>query len=159
MSLSQDNPCNVPLTVIPGTGYNNVAVPLQNGAEYKSITEQLLYEVWQSNLAILAALNPAGMITPITFTIGDGQAGTPANGTTSLHAVSIQGQNIVDKALLVIRNGIALNYKTPVNDNQIIRFNDHTNGGFDFTGSSGLSFQTGEVYLIMVIGTDTTVSP
>jgi hypothetical protein len=151
-------PCPIPLGTIIGTGYNIVNVPNLPGANYKSTTEQLLYEIWQTLLLILAGQNPPGMVVPIMFTIGDGQAGTPANGTTQLIAPTIQGQNILNKSLLVIRNGIALNYSTPETAAQIERYNDGvTNGGFIFDPASGLSFQTGETYQIFVIGINTQI--
>lgn len=152
-------PCKPTLEMIDGTGFNRVAVPGQEGAEYTAITNQLLYEIWQSNLLILAALNPPGMTTPIAFTIGDGLAGTPLDGTTSLHSPIIQGQSIVNKTLLVLRNGIQLQYSNGTTPLQIIRFNDGTDGGFDFDPASGLTFATGESYQIFVIGSNTTIAP
>lgn len=152
-------PCKPTLVMIDGTGFNRVAVPGQEGAEYTAITNQLLYEIWQSNLLILAALNPPGMVTPIIFTIGDGQAGTPLNGTTSLHESIIQGQSIVNKTLLVLREGIQLQYSSTTTPLQIIRFNDGVDGGFDFDPASGLTFVTGESYNIFVIGINTTIEP
>lgn len=152
-------PCKPTLEMIDGTGFNRVAVPGQEGAEYTAITNQLLYEIWQTNLQILAATNPPGMVTPIAFTIGDGQAGTPANLSTTLHTPILQGQSIVNKTLLVLRNGIQLQYSNGVTALQIIRFNDGTDGGFDFDPASGLFFSTGESYQIFVIGTNTTIEP
>lgn len=147
-------PCKPPLQQIAGTGFNTVAVPGQAGAEYSSITNQLLYEIWQSNLLILAALNPPGIVAPLIFTIGDGKAGTPANGATALHLPTL-----VNKELLVLRNGIQLQYFDGVTHLQIIRFNDGVNGGFDFDVTSGLFFATGDSYQIFPIGANTTIAP
>jgi hypothetical protein len=156
MPFPQAGPCNVPLDTIIGTGFNTVAVPDEPGAQYKSVTEQLLYEIWQGILLLLAATNPPGMVVPITFTIGDGQAGTPANGTTALSAPAIQGQSIVNKTLLVVREGIVLMYSDATTARQIIRINTvGGDGGFSFDPASGLTFQTGESYEILTIGTNT----
>ena len=149
--------CSNSLIVIPGTGYNTVDVPGPNSRGYGNNTDKLLYEIWQTLLLILAGQTPPGMVIPIVFTIGDGLSGTPANGTTSLHAPALQGQNLANKTLLVIRNGILLNYSNGTDTNEIARFNDGTDGGFDFTVASGLSFQTGEKYNIFVIGENTTI--
>lgn len=154
MAQGQSGPCRVPLQSVSGTGFNNVMVPGSQGAEYTAITNQLLYEIWQSNLLILAALNPPGMVVPIIFTVGDGQIGTPAVGATSLHLPTL-----VDKELLVLRNGIQLQYSDGITPLQIIRFNNSPNGGFDFDPASGLSFQAGESYQIFPIGLNTTIAP
>lgn len=163
MSFVQSGPCNVPLTQIDGTGNNSVAVPAVSGSQYKAITEQLLYEIWQTLLLILAAQNPPGMTPIIKFTIGDGQAGTPADGTTSLHIGVIQGVNLVNKAFLVLREGIGLKYTTAVTHNNIIRFNDGAAlAGFDFDPADPggqLHFSNGEEYMIVVTGLDTTIAP
>lgn len=160
MSYVQAGPCNVPLTQQDGTGFNTVAVPGTQGAQYKSITEQLLYEIWQTLLLLLAGATPPGMSPLIRFTIGDGQAGTPVAGTTSLHVGVLQGVNMVNRSFLVIREGIALRFSTGVTANDIIRFNNGaTLGGFDFDPASGLSFVNGEEYQIAVYGQDTTISP
>ncbi len=147
-------PCKPPLTAIAGTGLNIVQVPSVPGSGYTSITNELLYEIWQTNLLIIAALNPPGVVTLIDFTIGDGKAGTPANGTTSFHVAAL-----ADKTFLVLRNGIALGFYDGVTHLQIIRFNDHVNGGFDFDPASGLTFATGEWYQIYPIGINTTIAP
>lgn len=92
----------------------------------------------------------------VDFTIGDGQAGTPANGTTTFHVATFAGQNLVNKRLLVLREGIALNYNTPVaNNGEIARFNNGALGGFDWQG--GGFFATGERYQIYIIGIDNTI--
>lgn len=156
MPFPQAGPCNVPLDTIIGTGFNTVNVPDQPGAQYKSTTEQLLYEIWQGILQLLAATNPPGMVTPITFTIGDAQPGTPANGATALSTPALQGQSLVNKTLLVIREGIVLMYSDADDARQIVRINTAGgDGGFSFDPASGLSFQTGESYQILTIGTNT----
>lgn len=154
-------PCNVPLSIVNGTGENSVAVPIDSGAQYKSITEQLLYEIWQTDLLILAGLGGLPVTKIISFTIGDGQVGTPANGTTVLNVNAIQGQSITDKDLLVIRNGIALKYTTPVTHNDIIRLNTTgVSGGFQFDAAgSALMFETGDAYDIYVTGINTSNAP
>lgn len=154
-------PCNVPLTVINGTGENSVAVPQDQGSQYKSITEQLLYEIWQTLLLLLAASGGLPVTKIVSFTIGDGQAGTPANGTTSLNVANLQGQSLTDKNLLVVRNGIALKYTTPVSHEDIIRLNTTTvSGGFEFDAAgSALDFETDDVYDIYVVGINTSNAP
>lgn len=147
-------PCKPPLTQIAGTGFNNVAVPGQTGAGYNSITEQLLYEIWQGILLLIAGQNPPGIVAPLIFTVGDGKPNTPANGSTSLHLPTL-----VNKELLVLRNGIQLQYSDGVTALQIIRFNDGTDGGFDFDPASGLTFQNGESYQIFPIGANPTIAP
>ena len=162
MPFSNPGPCNVTLTLINGTGFNTVEVPANAGAQYKAITEQLLYEIWQTLLLLLAGQNPPGMTPIIKFTIGDGQAGTPANGTTSLHAAVLQGVNISNRAILILREGIGLKYTTAATNNDIIRFNDGTDGGFDFDPArpgGQLHFATGEEYMLVITGQDTSIAP
>lgn len=149
-------PCKPPLTSIPGTGFNIVDVPGVQGASYPNVTDQLLYEIWQTLLLILAA-NPPAVSIPIIFTIGDGQAGTPIAGTNSIFAPSLQGQSLANKQLLVLRNGIQLEYTNGVTHLDIIRHNNGTNAGFTFDAAgSNLTFQTGENYQIFIIGINTT---
>lgn len=93
----------------------------------------------------------------VSFDIGDGQPGTPANGATSLKVSTLQGQSLVNKRLLVIREGIELKYSTPVTVQDIRRFNSGGLGGFVFEPASGLSFQTGEHYDIYIIGIDNNI--
>lgn len=154
MPFPNPTACNVPLTQIAGTGFNTVAVPATQGAEYKSITQQLLYEILQGINLLVAAAIPPGMVTPVFFTIGDGQAGTPAAGTSTLHIPAL-----ADKEVLVLRNGIQLQYSDGITVLQIKRFNDHTNGGFTFEAASGLTFQAGENYQLFPIGLNTTLAP
>lgn len=150
MPFPNPTACNEALTQIIGTGFNTVAAPINEGAEYKSITEQLLYEIWQGILLLIAATTPPGMVIPIIFTIGDGQAGTPAVNATAFHVAAL-----ANKEAIVLRNGIQLQYSDGVTALQIIRFNDGVNGGFDFDPASGLSFQAGENYQIFPIGANT----
>jgi hypothetical protein len=154
-------PCNVPLTLINGTGENTVGVPIDSGAQYKNYTDQLLYEIWQTLLLILAGSTGLPVTKIVSFTIGDGQAGTPANGTTSLNVAALQGQSLTDKNLLVVRNGIALKYTTPVTHEDIIRLNTTgVSGGFQFDAAgSALQFETGDVYDIYVVGINTSNAP
>jgi hypothetical protein len=149
----QPGPCYVPLTQDQGTGFNTFASPDTQGAQYKSITEQLLYEIMQGILLLVAAT--VTNVAPITFTIGDGQAGTPAAGTSTLETPAIQGQTIFNKSLIVARNGILLQYTTPATAAQIKRYNNAGNGGFYFDPASGLTFQAGETYSIFVFGVNT----
>jgi hypothetical protein len=69
----------------------------------------------------------------------------------------LQGQSLVNKRLLVIREGIELKYSTPVTVQDIRRFNSGGLGGFVFEPASGLSFQTGEHYDIYIIGIDNNI--
>ena len=153
-------PCNVPLTVINGTGENSVAVPQDTGSQYKAITEQLLYEIWQT-LLLIAASTTVTMTKIISFTIGDGQIGTPANGATVLNVANIQAQSLINANLLVIRNGIELKYTSAVTHNDIIRLNTTgVSGGFEFDAAgSALSFENGDVYDIYVVGVNTSNAP
>lgn len=153
--------CISPLLTIPGTGFNIVQVPgpgaggsVTNSA-YKSIAEELLYEIWQTLLLILAANAPA-MTKIISFTIGDGQADTPLAGTSSIQLPALQGQSIVNVNLLVIRNGIELVYSSAVAVKIIRRYNHGGNGGFVFEPASGITFQNGEDYNIFIVGQNTT---
>lgn len=150
MPFPNPTACNVALTQIAGTGFNTVAVPVAQGAEYKAISEQLLYEIWQGILQLIAATNPPGMVTPILFTIGDGKSGTPTVGSTAFHVAAL-----ADKEALVLRNGIQLQFSDGVTALQIIRFNDGTDGGFDFDPASGLSFQNGDSFQIFPLGANT----
>lgn len=101
--------------------------------------------------------NLPGVTVPlVSFTIGDGQAGTPANGSTSLQVVTLQGQNLVNKQLLVIREGIELKYSSPGSVQNIKRYNFGGDGGFNFEPTSGLSFFTGEHYDIYITGINNT---
>lgn len=100
--------------------------------------------------------NPPGVTDPfIGFTVGDGQTGTPVNGQTFLHVASLQGQSLVNKRILVVREGIYLNWNTPGTVNELRRYNSGGLGGWTFEG--GFFFITGERYQIYIIGTDTTV--
>src|SRR5277367_4369361 len=81
---------------------------------------------------------PGVTVPLISFTVGDGQAETPANGTTTFEGVTKQGQNIVNKQLLVSRGGILLPWSTGVTANSIKRFNSGGVGGFYFDPASGL---------------------
>lgn len=100
---------------------------------------------------------PGVTVPLISFTVGDGQAGTPANNATTFEAVTVQGQNIVNKQLLVSRGGILLPWSTGVTANAIKRFNSGGVGGFYFDAASGLSFQTGEQYDIYITGVNNTI--
>lgn len=156
MSISA---CSNYLIPIPGSGYNVVNVPGPNSKGYTNVTDQLLYEIWQTNLLILAALNPPGMVIPIEFTIGDGQIGTPVAGTDTLFVPTLQGQALNDKTILVFRNGIQLQYSNAYTNLQIQRLNGGGSGGFMFDPVSGLTFQPGESYQLFVIGINTTIEP
>lgn len=101
--------------------------------------------------------NPPGVTDPfVDFTVGDGQTGSPNNGDTSWTVATFDGQAIYGMRLLIAREGILLNWNTPVNNNgEIRRFNSGGLGGFTWQG--GGSFFTGERYQIYIIGTDTTI--
>ena len=90
------------------------------------------------------------------FTVGDSQAGTPANGSTVFTVAIFAGQSLVNKRMLPIREGIALNYNTPVQANgDVRRYNSGGLGGF--TLLNGLQFQTGDRWQIYIIGIDNTI--
>lgn len=99
---------------------------------------------------------PGVTVPLVSFTVGDGQAGTPANNSTVLAAASIQGQSIVDKQLLVIRGGIPLLWDSAVEIRQIRRYNSAGLGGFSFEAASGLYFATGDQYDIYITGVNST---
>lgn len=148
-------PCRVPLTMINGTGENVIAVPINMGSEYTNITQQLLYEIWQTLLLILIASGGVPMTKIASFDIGDGQAGTPLNGTNNLNISTLQGQNLFDFNLLIVREGIELRYSSGVTIKDIRRLNTPgVSGGFAFEPASGLTFQTGEHYDIYVVGSN-----
>jgi len=99
---------------------------------------------------------PAGVNTVITFAVGDGQVGTPVDGQTSLTLASMQGQSLVNVQLLVIREGIALNWNSAVQTNDIRRYNHAGLGGFSFEAATGLKFFNGERYMIYILSINTT---
>lgn len=98
-----------------------------------------------------------GVTVPfIDFTIGDGQTGTPVNGSTVFAVASFAGQSLLNKQLLVLREGIALNWNTLVQNNgEIRRYNSGGLGGFTYQG--GLFFATGDRYQIYIIGINNTI--
>jgi hypothetical protein len=97
-----------------------------------------------------------GVTVPfVAFAVGDGQAGSPVNGQTSLKLATIQGQSLVNVELLVIREGIQLLWDSPVAVNDIRRYNSGGLGGWTFEG--GFSFQTGERYQLFWIGINSTI--
>lgn len=98
---------------------------------------------------------PGVTIPFVAFAVGDGQAGSPVNGQTSLKLATIQGQSLVNVQLLVIREGIQLLWNSPVAVNDIRRFNSGGLGGWTFEG--GFSFQTGERYQLFFIGINNTI--
>lgn len=100
---------------------------------------------------------PPGVTDPWAgFTIGDGQIGTPAPGATVFAVASFDGQSMVNKRLLVLREGIPLNYNTPVNANgEIRRYNSGGLGGFTLQGGLvfGLPGERWQIYIINVNNT------
>ena len=89
-----------------------------------------------------------------SFTVGDGQDGVPAGGT-SLQVVTLCGQNIVNKRLLVLREGVELLWTNATTTNDIKRYNHNGLGGFNFDPArpgGQLSFVPGERYDIYIIG-------
>lgn len=154
MIPGQTFPCPVPLDTIQGSGFNTVAVPGELGAQYKSVTEQLLYEIWSTNLLILAA-NPPAMSKVLSFVAGDGQAGSPAVGAAFLETPALQGETIFNKQLLVVREGIPLLWNQPTGVlGQIRRYNHAGNGGWVFEG--GLVFNAAERYDVYIVSINTT---
>jgi hypothetical protein len=99
---------------------------------------------------------PTGINKVITFAVGDGQAGSPVDGDTTLHLATLQGQSIYNVQLLVIREGIALNWNSAVQINDIRRYNSGGLGGFTFTTEGGLAFYDGERYMIFIMSINTT---
>jgi hypothetical protein len=93
----------------------------------------------------------------VSFTVGDGQAGGPIVGSTTWHVASFQGQSLVNKQLLVIREGIELRYDTPVAVKDIRRFNSGGLGGWTFEPASGLTFFAGETYNVYITGINNTI--
>lgn len=92
----------------------------------------------------------------VDFTVGDGQPGSPNNGDTFWTVASFQGQSIFNKRLLVIREGIALNWNTPVAANgEIRRYNSGGLGGWTFQG--GLFFFAGDRFQVYIIGVNTKI--
>lgn len=153
--------CVNSLLTIAGTGFNKVQVPQggsggpETAGNYKSIAEELLYEIWQT-LLIIAAGGGVTLTKIISFDIGDAQAGTPVAGTTSLELPALQGQSLVNVNLLVVREGIELRYSSAVLVKDIRRYNHGGNGGFVFEPASGLSFQMNEHYDIFIVGSNNT---
>lgn len=153
------SPCRVPLLSIDGTGSNTVLVPWTSDgqkAAYNDAADKLLYEIWQTLLLILAA-NPPAMIQPIYFTVGDGQADTPASGSSSIVLADFMGIPMGNKQFIVFRNGIQLQYSDGITALQIVRKNTGATGGFEFDPTSGLTFQNGESYQLFPIGQNTTI--
>lgn len=148
--------CVPPLGTIQGTGFNKVQVPDAPNSAYKSIAEELLYEIWQTNLLILAA-NPPAMSQVISFRVGDGLAGSPVDGDTELHLAAIQGQTIFNRQLLVVREGQGLEWSSSIEAFDIARFNTGGVGGFTFEGAN--IFEDGQRFNIYVIGINTTDNP
>lgn len=99
---------------------------------------------------------PAGTNTVITFAVGDGQAGSPVDMQTALIASVLQGQSLVNVQLLVVREGIGLNWNSAVQTNDIRRYNHSGQGGFSFEPASGLKFFSGERYMLFIISKNTT---
>lgn len=157
--------CRPPLLTIDGTGSNRVEVPQTldgKKGQYNDSADKLLYEIWQTLLLILAA-NPPAMTIPIIFTVGDGQADTPANGSSSLVLANFGGILMGDKEFIVIRNGILMQYSNIITPLQIIRKNTGATGGFIMDPAPGgdplaaLTFQNGDSYQIFPIGINTTI--
>lgn len=92
---------------------------------------------------------PTGINSVITFAVGDGQAGSPADGDASLIAAMLQGQSLVNVQLLVIREGIGVNWNSAVQVNDIRRYNHLGQGGF--TWENGVTFQAGERFMIYIL--------
>jgi len=151
--------CRPPLLDIPGTGSNRVLVPQQvdgKKASYNDAADKLLYEIWQTLLLILAA-NPPAMTVPIIFTVGDGQADTPAPGSASLVLADFDGIPMGNKQFIVFRNGILMQYSDAITPLQIIRKNTGATGGFEMDPASGITFQPGDSYQLYPIGINTTI--
>lgn len=101
-------------------------------------------------------VGPGGTNTVITFAVGDGQAGSPVNNDTTLITASLQGQSLINVQLLVIREGIGLNWNSAIQANDIRRYNHAGQGGFSFEAASGLKFFQDERYMIFVLSINNT---
>lgn len=106
-------------------------------------------------IANATAVLPGVTIPFVGFAVDDGQVGSPVNGQSSLIVSTLQGQSLVDKELLVLREGIQLLWNTAVSVNNIRRYNTGLMGGWTFEG--GLVFLSGERYQIFIIGVNTTI--
>lgn len=111
---------------------------------------------------------PGGILPGVTaplcsFYVGDGQDGVPVNGQTQLRVTTLCGQNIVNKQLLVLREGIELMYADgpdPASAHQISRYNDGILGGFDMNPLVGPgSFVGGERFDVFIVGSNFTIEP
>jgi hypothetical protein len=103
-----------------------------------------------------------GVTAPLaSFAVGDGGQGVPVNGQTQLRVTLLKGQNIVNKQLLVIREGVELVYAdAPGFPHQISRYNDGVLGGFDFNILTGPGqFVQDDRYDIYIIGVNNTIEP
>jgi len=105
-----------------------------------------------------------GVSAPLcSFYVGDGQDGVPVNGQTQLRVVTLCGQNIVNKQLLVLREGIELMYADgpdPATEHQISRYNNGGLGGFDMNTNVGPgSFVGGDRFDVFITGTNFTIDP
>lgn len=112
---------------------------------------------YQDNGGSTPSPGPTGINTVITFSVGDGQVGSPVDGQTALTLASMQGQSLINVQLLVIREGIALNWNSAVQTKDIRRYNSGGLGGFTFEAATGLKFFFGEYYMIFVQSINTTV--
>jgi hypothetical protein len=102
---------------------------------------------------------PGVTVPLISFTVGDGQAGTPVDGSTALVVATLQGQSLVDKQLLVVREGIELKYSSMGSVQNIKRYNSGGLGGFYFDPAAAfpLAFYNGEHFDVFITGINSTV--
>lgn len=103
--------------------------------------------------------NLPGVTDPFfAFAVGDGQAGSPVNGQTSLKLASFDGQSLVNKRLQPVREGIGALWNTPVATNDMRRFNSGGLGGWTFEPSGGfVQFNEGERWQVYISGIDNTI--
>jgi hypothetical protein len=104
---------------------------------------------------------PGVTVPVLTFYVGGPGTDTPVDGQTQFRFSTFQGQSLVNKQLLVLREGIELVYAdgpTPAAAHQISRYNDGTLGGFDFNTAVGPGqFSAGDRYDIFIVGVNNTI--
>lgn len=98
---------------------------------------------------------PGVTVPLVTFTVGSGDPGVPNNGDKAWHVGTFEGQDLTNKQLLVVREGIPVLWNTTSTVGDIQRFNNGTTAGFDWTGI--LAFQGGERFQIYITGINDTI--
>jgi hypothetical protein len=96
---------------------------------------------------------PGVTVPLITFTVG--AAGAPAAGTTVFHFATFQGQSLANKQLFVNKENQPVPWNTSETVGTIQRFNDGTQGGFDWIAP--VSFEAGDRFQIYITGINNTI--